>query len=299
MKGIILAGGNGTRLHPLTIATSKHLLPIYDKPMIYYSLSVLMLADIREILIISTPENLPQYKRVLSAGAQWGLKIEYAEQKALKGIAESFLIGESFINNDSVCLVLGDNFFYGPDFSKILQNASHLDRGALIFGYLVQDPERFGVVEFNENLRVLSLEEKPLRPKSNYAIPGLYFYDNNVVSYAKKLRPSKRGELEITDLNNIYLSKNELNFIPFEKGFAWLDTGTHESLFLAGQFVRTIESMQGIKIACLEEIALNKKWISPEEAIHSLEKIRNPSYGGYIQNIRNSRSRTKIDNIHF
>lgn len=247
--------------------------------MIFYPLSVLMLADIREILIISNPENLPQFKSILSTGTQWGLKISYAEQKYPEGIPDAFLIGESFIGKDSVCLVLGDNFFYGQDLSKILQRAMQQQGGATIFGHPVKYPERFGIVQFDENFKVISLEEKPIIPKSNYAITGLYFYDNNVVRFAKQLSPSKRGELEVTDLNQIYLSRNELNCISIEKGFKWLDTGTYESLFAAGQFVQTLECNLGIKIACLEEIAMEKKWIS----IPSL----------------NSGRRIKMDNIHF
>jgi glucose-1-phosphate thymidylyltransferase len=285
MKGIILAGGNGTRLHPVTLGISKHLLPIYDKPMIYYPLSVLMLADIREILIISTPDDLPHYKRLLSNGSQWGLKLKYAVQLLPLGIVEAFLIGEEFIKDNSVCLILGDNLFYGQGFSEMLKKAANLKTGASIFGYPVKDPERFGVVEFDALFKILSIDEKPIKPKSNYAITGLYFYDNNVVKSAKELKPSKRGELEITDLNRIYLERGELNLIPFGRGFAWLDTGTHDSLLDAGHFVQTIENRQGIKIACLEEIALNKNWISANLARKSLERIKSSSYGNYLQKI--------------
>jgi glucose-1-phosphate thymidylyltransferase len=287
VRGIILAGGKGTRLYPLTLGFSKHLLPIYDKPMIYYPLSVLMLAEIREILIICTPGSLHQYQNVLSTGSQWGIKIEYAEQKHPNGIPEAFLIAENFIKEESVCLILGDNFFYGDEFPEILKTGLNLKKGALIFGYPVEDPERFGIVEFDEKFRVQSLEEKPVMPKSKYAITGLYFYDKNVVNFAKKLNPSSRGELEITDLNQIYLSRNELNFIPLERRLLWRDVGTVESLFAIGQFVKTIEKMEGLKIGCLEEIALNKKWISPEAVMCSLDKFKNSSYREYLESILN------------
>ncbi len=285
MKGIVLAGGNGTRLHPVTLGISKHLLPIYDKPMIYYPLSVLMLSGIKDILIISTPNDLPQYKRLLSDGSQWGLKIKYAEQTSPRGIAESFLIGEEFIGSDSVCLILGDNLFYGQGFSDLLKKAKSPTKGASIFGYPVKDPQRFGVVELDNNYKILSLEEKPQKPKSNYAITGLYFYDNDVVRFSKNLIPSKRGELEITDLNKIYLTRNDLNFIPLGRGFAWLDTGTHEALLDASHFVQTLENRQGIKIACLEEIAFNNNWIGLDILRNAQSKFKDTSYGNYLNKI--------------
>lgn len=254
-----------------------------------------MLANIREILIICTSESLPQYKRILSTGSQWGINIKYAEQKYPNGIPEAFLIGESFIKEESVCLILGDNLFYGEGFSRILQIGADLRTGALIFGYLVEDPERFGIVEFDENFNVKSLEEKPFRPKSNYAITGLYFYDNKVVNYAKKLSPSKRGELEITDLNQIYLSRNKLKLVPLEGGVKWFDTGTHNSLLNAEQFVKTVERVQGLKIGCLEEMALNKKWISPQTAKCSLERFKNATYRECLQSSFNF----KRGKIHF
>ena len=288
MKGIVLAGGSGTRLYPTTIAVSKQLLPIYDKPMIYYPISVLMLADIREILIISTPQDLPNFKRLLGDGSQFGVRFEYKEQPSPDGLAQAFILGEEFIGDDSVALVLGDNIFYGQRFTAMLQQAvANADKKneATVFGYLVKDPERFGVVEFGSDGKVVSIEEKPEVPKSNYAITGLYFYDNSVVDYAKSLKPSKRGELEITDLNRIYLEKGKLNVELFGRGFAWLDTGTHKSLIQASQYVQTIEDNQGIKIASLEEIAIEKGFISKEEVIKYTEKFKNNEYYSYVRSV--------------
>ncbi len=287
MKGIVLAGGSGTRLYPSTIGVSKQLLPIYDKPMIYHPISVLMLAGIKEILIISTPQDLPNFKKLLGDGSQFGLRFEYKEQPSPDGLAQAFILGEEFIGSDSVALVLGDNIFYGPGFSGMLNNAvrnAKEDSCATVFGYRVKDPERFGVVEF-DNGRAVSIEEKPKNPKSNYAVTGLYFYDNKVVEYAKSLKPSARGELEITDLNRIYLENNKLNVELLGRGFAWLDTGTHRSLLQASEYVQTIEENQGIKIACLEEIALIKGFISKEQVAKNIENVRDNEYYNYVKSL--------------
>lgn len=287
MKGIVLAGGSGTRLYPSTIGISKQLLPIYDKPMIYYPISVLMLAGIREILIISTPQDLPNFEKLLGTGEQFGLKFSYKEQPSPDGLAQAFILGEEFIGKDSVALVLGDNIFYGPGFSAMLQNAVELteSKEATIFGYHVKDPERFGVVEFDKNGKAISIEEKPKVPKSTYAVTGLYFYDNSVVEYAKNLKPSTRGELEITDLNKIYLEKGKLNVELFGRGFAWLDTGTHRSLLQAAQYVQTIEENQGIKIACLEEIAYRMGFLAKDEIVKFSESYKNNEYYAYVRNL--------------
>lgn len=290
MKGIVLAGGAGTRLHPSTIAVSKQLLPIYDKPMIYHPISVLMLAGIKDILIISTPVDLPNFKRLLGDGSQFGIKFSYKEQPSPDGLAQAFILGEEFINGDDVALVLGDNIFYGGGFSgklkSVVNNIKEFN-GATVFGYPVKDPQRFGVVEFDEAGKVLSLEEKPQNPKSHYAVTGLYFYDKKVVDYAKKLKPSARGELEITDLNNIYLKNGNLNVELLGRGFAWLDTGTHHSLLQAGQFVKTVEDNQGIKIACLEEVAYRMGFVTKEELIQNIEKYKNNEYFTYVREVLN------------
>jgi glucose-1-phosphate thymidylyltransferase len=284
-KGIVLAGGSGTRLHPITKGVSKHLLPVYDKPMIYYPISVLMLAGIREILVISTQEDIESYQRLLGNGEEFGIEIEYAIQQNPDGLAQAFLIGKDFIGDGNVALVLGDNIFYGQHFSNNLQRAVLKNSGATVFGYHVKDPERFGVVEFDLDGKVLSIEEKPLSPKSNYAITGLYFYDNDVIQIAKSIKPSHRGELEITDINKIYQSQCNLSVELLGRGFAWLDTGTHDSLMEAGQFVQTVEHRQGLKIACLEEIAFSKGWLSRDALIYQAEKLIKTSYGMYLSKV--------------
>ena len=288
MKGIVLAGGSGTRLYPSTTVVSKQLLPIYDKPMIYHPISVLMLAGIQEILIISTPQDLPNFKKLLGDGSQFGVKFSYDEQPSPDGLAQAFILGEEFIGDDSAALVLGDNIFYGPCFSSMLKNAVKTaeEKGeATVFGYMVKDPERFGVVEFDEDGKAISIEEKPKEPKSNYAVTGLYFYDNNVVEYAKNLKPSARGELEITDLNRIYLEQGKLQVERLGRGFAWLDTGTHKSLLQAGQFVQTIEENQDIKVACLEEVALRMGFISKEAVLENIKPYKNNEYFSYVKKV--------------
>lgn len=288
MKGIVLAGGTGTRLFPTTIAVSKQLLPVYDKPMIYYPISVLMLAGIKDILIISTPQDLPNFKKLLGNGAQFGVNFSYKEQPSPDGLAQAFIIGEDFIENDCVALILGDNIFYGNGFSTLLNQATIFAQEkskATIFGYSVKKPERFGVVELDQNNKPLSIEEKPSNPKSNCAVTGLYFYDNRVIKYAKTLKPSKRGELEITDLNKIYLENNDLNVELLGRGFAWLDTGTHKSLIQASQYVQTIEENQGIKIACLEEIAIRKGFLTKQEILKYIDNLKNNEYYSYIQKL--------------
>ncbi|MBL4829074.1 MAG: glucose-1-phosphate thymidylyltransferase RfbA [Aliivibrio sp.] len=296
MKGIILAGGSGTRLYPITMGISKQLLPVYDKPMIYYPLSVLMLAGIKDVLIITTLEDNDGFKRLLADGSQFGINIEYAIQDSPDGLAQAFIIGEDFIGDDNVCLVLGDNIFWGQGFSPMLTDAASKTTGATVFGYKVHDPERFGIVEFDENNIAISIEEKPKHPKSNFAVTGLYFYDNDVIEIAKQVKPSERGELEITSINQAYLERGDLNVELLGRGFAWLDTGTHESLLEAGQFVSTIEHRQGFKVACLEEIALHNGWLSTDEVTELAKPMLKNSYGQYlIELCRDENGINKLD----
>jgi len=285
MKGILLAGGSGTRLYPVTLAVSKQLLPVYDKPMIYYPLSTLMLAGLRDILLISTPHDLPLYQELLGDGSQFGINLQYAEQPRPEGLAQAFLIGEEFLDDGPACLILGDNIFYGQGFSGLLRQAASLQKGATVFGYRVQDPERYGVLEWDVDGKVLSIEEKPEHPKSQHAVVGLYFYDNQITSIAKEIRPSSRGELEITDVNNIYLQRGQLNAQVMGRGAAWLDTGTHQSLLEAGNFIQTIEKRQGLKIACLEEIAFELGYIDENAILTQAQKLAKTDYGDYLMRL--------------
>lgn len=285
MKGIILAGGSGTRLYPLTRVVSKQLIPVYDKPMIYYPLSVLMLAGIRDILIISTPHDLPDFQELFADGSHLGLNITYKVQPKPEGLAQAFILGREFIGNDSVCLILGDNIFFGPGFSSIIQNAAKLEDGGLVFGYLVKDPERYGVVEFNGDNKVIGIEEKPTKPKSKYAVPGLYFYDNEVISIAERIQPSARGELEITDINNEYLRRGKLSVQPLGRGFCWLDTGTHESLMQASNYVQAVQDRQGLKIACVEEIAYQLGYINLDQLLSLAKDMLKNQYGQYLADL--------------